>query len=482
MGSASRSGAVVIDPETIAATSGHASIDAAGIAWRLGATVFFVLLNGFFVAAEFALVKVREPRMAKLAREGDRTAPKVQHILGHLDQYLSACQLGITLASLILGALGEPAVSVILIALAEAMGIHVADNAGWLPIVSIALAFGLITTLHMTVGEQAPKMWALRKPETTALKVSSTLRVFNFIFKPFIIAINWISNRILRMFGLPADLGHGDSHSAEEIRSILSLSVHAGDISEHEFQLTENVFRMIELEVRHIIVPRVEVDFLTQERSNEDNLERIRTSGHSRFALCREGLDSIVGIVHAKDVLDSLLRGEAPVLAELAREPLFVPDTMSISSFLQEVQVNRQHCAVVLDEHGTAIGLAFREDALEEIVGPLGDEFDVSGSEFRALPDGSFELSGRLSVPEVLDRLDFELAEDEQEEEDTIGGHITARLGRLPTKGDVVQVGPYTALVLDASKRRVQLVKLTPSGKDAKGAPSSGASGDGGGH
>ncbi|QDV09963.1 Hemolysin C [Planctomycetes bacterium Poly30] len=457
----------MLDPETLGAGDAHASIDAAGIAWRLGATLFFVLLNGFFVAAEFALVKVREPRMAKLAREGNKTAPRVQHILGHLDQYLSACQLGITLASLILGALGEPAVSVILIALAEAMGITVADNASWLPIVSIGLAFAVITTLHMTVGEQAPKMWALRKPESTALKVSSTLRAFNFVFKPFIIAINWISNWILRLFGLPADLGHGDSHSAEEIRSILSLSVHAGDISEHEFQLTENVFRMIELEVRHIIVPRVEVDFLTQERSNEENLERIRTSGHSRFALCRQGLDSIVGIVHAKDVLDSLLQGETPVLSDLAREPLFVPDTMSISNFLQEVQINRQHCAVVLDEHGTAIGLAFREDALEEIVGPLGDEFDDASNEFRPLADGSYELSGRLSVPEVLDRLDFELDEEEEEEEDTIGGHITARLGRLPKTGDTVRVGPYRATVLDASKRRVQLVKLTLVEKNA---------------
>ncbi len=438
----------------------HAEIDAIGIAWRLGATLFFVALNGFFVAAEFALVKVRGARISKLVREGSGNAKTVEHILGHLDRYLSACQLGITLASLVLGALGEPAVSVLLLATVEALGFTVAADAGWVPIVSIGLAFAVITILHMTVGEQAPKMWALRRAEGTALAVAPTLRLFTFIFGPFIIAINWISNWMLRLVGLPSSSGHEDSHTAEEIRSILSLSAHAGDISEHEFELTENVFRLIDLEVRHILVPRVEVDFLTLERSSAENLERIQMSGHSRFALCKLGLDTVVGIVHAKDVLDAMLRGETPDIAKIAREPLFVPDTMSISNFLQELQVARQHCAVVIDEHGTAVGLAFREDALEEIVGPLGDEFDDPEKDFRKLQDGSFELHGRLSVPEVEDRLDFELPQEEHEDEDTIGGHITARLGRLPKTGDVVRVGPYEAKVIDASKRRVQLVRL----------------------
>jgi CBS domain containing-hemolysin-like protein len=447
-------------------TETHASLDFFGIAWRLGATLFFVALNGFFVAAEFALVKARVSRIDQLAREGSRAAPTVQHILGNLDRYLSACQLGITLASLILGALGEPAVSVLLIATAEAVGLPIAADAGWVPFISIGIAFAVITTLHMTVGEQAPKMWALRRAEGMALATGPTLRAFAWLFGPFIAVINRISNGLLRMIGLPADLGHESSHDTEEIRSILSLSARAGSISEHEYELAENVFRMIELEVRHIVFPRVELDFLTLEHSLEDNLERIRSSGHSRYALCELGLDTIVGIVHAKDVLDAALRGEQPDLRAVAREPVFVPDTMPLSNFLRELQASRQQCAVVLDEHGTAMGLAFREDALEEIVGPLGDEFDVDEMDFVEPSAGVFEMQGRMPLPEIEDRLDFELGENEQEEEDTIGGHVTARLGRLPRKGDSVRVGPYVATVTDASRRRVQRLRLAPAVDD----------------
>ena len=448
-------------------TDPHASLDLFGVLWRLGATLLFVALNGFFVAAEFALVKVRESQVAQLAREGRRAAITVQHMLKHLDRYLSACQLGITLASLILGALGEPAVSVLLLAAAEALGLPIAADAGWLPIVSITLAFAVITTLHMTVGEQAPKMWALRRSEKIALATGPFLRVFAWIFGPFIDAINWISNGLLRSIGLPADLGHESSHSAEEIRSILSLSARSGHISEHEYELTENVFRMIALEVRHIVVPRVEIDILVLDQTLEENLDRIRSSGHSRYALCERGLDTIVGIVHSKDVLDVSLQGETPDLQSLAREPLFVPDTMPLSNFLRELQTSRQHCAVVLDEHGTAIGLAYREDALEEIVGPLGDEFDEAEPDILDSSDGFFEMPGRMALPDLENRLDFVLPEEEREEEDTIGGHVTARLGRMPRKGDKVRVGPYVATVTDASHRRVQRLRLAPCRADS---------------
>jgi CBS domain containing-hemolysin-like protein len=438
----------------------HATLDLFGVAWRLGATLFFAALNGFFVAAEFALVKVRVSRIDELAKEGLRPARTVQHILRHLDRYLSACQLGITLASLILGALGEPAVSVLLVAAAAGVGIGVDEEAAWLPFVSIALAFTLITMLHMTVGEQAPKMWALRRAEGTALRTGGILRAFAWLFGPFIVAINGVSNSMLHAVGLPADHGHEGSHTAEEIRSILSLSARSGHITERELEITENVFRMIELEVRHILVARVDSDFLTLERSPEENLGRIRTSGHTRLPLCEMGLDTIVGIVHVKDVLDASLQGEEPDLRALAREALYVADTMSLTDFLRELQTSRQHCAVVVDERGTAIGLAFREDALEEIVGPLGDEFDEHEMVFTQLGEGVFEMEGRTSLPEVCDRLDIELAEDEQEEEDTIGGHVTARLGRLPRKGDSVAVGSYRATVLDVSRRRVQRLRV----------------------
>ena len=350
-------------------TEVHPSLDFFGVAWRLGATLFFALLNGFFVAAEFALVKVRSSRIEQLSSEGRRSARIAQHILAHLDRYLSACQLGITLASLILGALGEPAVSAVLVAALQGLGIGVDPGATWLPVVSIALAFAIITTLHMTLGEQAPKMWALRRAEGIALRTAAPLVAFTWLFGPFITAVNAISNALLRLVGLRADLGAASSPTSEEIRGILSLSARAGHISEREHELTANVFRMIELEVRHVVVPRVDVEFVTLEHTLEENLERIRTSRNSRLPVCELGLDTILGFLHAKDVLDAVLRGETPDLRALVHPPLFVSDTMALSDFLLELQRERQHCAVVLDEHGTAIGLAFREDALEEIVG-----------------------------------------------------------------------------------------------------------------
>jgi CBS domain containing-hemolysin-like protein len=391
---------------------------------------------------------------------------------------LSACQLGITLASLILGALGEPAVSVLIVALVEAMGYSVVADAAWLPVVSIAIAFAVITMLHMTVGEQAPKMWALRKAERTSLGVSFTLRVFAFVFRPFIAAVNGVSNWMLRLAGV-SSVGHHDVPSAEEIRSILSVAATSGHISDREYELTENVFRMISLEVRHLIVPRVEVDFLSVQRTPEENLRKIRETRHSRLPLCEVGLDTVIGIVHAKDALDHALErqrdGSPTDLRSIAREPLFVPDTMSLSNFLVELQAKLDHCAVVLDERGTAIGMAFREDALEEIVGPLGDETDALDSEFITVGPGVFELSGRLSVPEVCDRLEFELEPQEDESEDTIGGHLTARLGRLPQKGDNVAIGPFDAEVLDVTRRRVQRLRMTRRADEEEEENSAGA-------
>jgi CBS domain containing-hemolysin-like protein len=435
-------------------------LTAAGVAWRLGATLFFVLLNGFFVAAEFALVKIRASRVRELVAEGRSGARTTEHLLANLDRYLSGCQLGITIASLILGALGEPAVSRLLLAMLVAAGYHPDTAPAWLPFVSIGLAFTIITTLHMTLGEQAPKMWALRRAERTALQTALVLRSFTVIFWPFIATINAISNGLLRLAGLPPGSGHEPIHSGDEIRSILALSAHAGHITEREYELTENVFRLIELEVRHIVVPRVDVEYLSLERSAEENLNAIRSSSHSRFPLCERDLDSIVGFVHGKDVLEQLLDDRTPDFPALARPPLFVPETMPLSNFLQEIQTKQVHAAAVIDEHGTVIGLGFREDALEEIVGPLGDEFDESVQPLAEIGPGRYEMSGRMALPDVEGRLDFELSPAEDEDQDTIGGHVTALLHRLPRKGDAVDVGPFRATVLEVSRRRIQRLRL----------------------
>jgi CBS domain containing-hemolysin-like protein len=440
--------------------SEHASLDLFGVVWRLGATLFFVLLNGFFVAAEFALVKVRNARIDQLAREGGRSARVARHILAHLDRYLSACQLGITVASLALGALGEPAVSRLLLALAGVLGLAVAPGTLWLPVASFTVAFLVITMLHMTLGEQAPKMWALRRPEAGALRSAIPLRAFTAAFGPLISAIHGIANGILRVVGLTPDAWAESSHTAEEIRSILSLSARQGHITPRAQELSENVLRMIDLEVRHIILPRVDVAYLSLEWPFEECVRVVRDTNHTRYPLCEVGLDTIVGFINARSVREAVLEGEQPDLRSLAQEAVFVTETMPLSDLLLELQRKRAHCAAVVDERGTVIGLAFREDALEEIVGPLGDEWDEEQPEFTEVGPGVFELSGRMSLPEVCDRLDFEIDWEEDEEADTIGGHVTARLGRLPRRGDRVEVGPFRATVLEVARRRIQRLRL----------------------
>lgn len=436
-------------------------LDIVGVVWRLGATLFFVALNGFFVAAEFSLVKVRTVRIQELADLGKGSARRVKHILQHLDLYLSACQLGITLASLALGALGEPVVSRLLLAAMRGLGVTVAEDAAWIPFVSIALAFTIITVLHMTIGEQAPKMLALRRPHRVALGSSAPLQAFTFTFRPFIAMINGISNWFLRIAGLP-NSGHSAESvpDVEEIRSILSLSARAGNISDQQYEVTRNIFRLIDLEARHIMVPRVDVEYLTLHNDLAKNLVVIRRSGHSRFPLCKNDLDDVVGIVHVKDVLDRYLAAEQINLRNLARSPLMVPDTMALWDLLLAMQEKRTHVALVIDEHGTLIGMAFREDALEEIVGPLGDEFDEEAPDLQEVEPGVWEVLGNMAFPDFLARLEIQ-ADDEGEE--TVSGWLVARLGRLPVQGDTVNLGRYELTVIEIARRRISRIRVTKS-------------------
>ena len=440
---------------------GEASLDLAGAAWRLGLTLFFVVLNGFFVAAEFALVKVRASRIDGLAAGGSRRAQNVKHMQANMDLYLSACQLGITLASLILGALGEPAVSRLILSGAAAVGLTV-ESGEWLRWVSIGLAFGVITILHMTIGEQAPKMWALRESESMSLRTSGILKYFTLVLKPLIHLINVISNQLLRWIGLPAsDGGHDSPADVEELRAALAMSAGAGQLEDKQLHIALNALRLVQLEVRHILVPRVDVEVIALETPLEDILALIKSSSHSRFPLCERDLDSTIGQLHGKDILEALLDGQTVNLRSLAREPLFVPDTMSLLTLLDQMQSERTHMATVLDEHGTAVGLCFREDALEEIVGPLGDEFDDDGPRIRDLGDGRHELDGSVPLPDLYSLVDF--TPDDDEGEDTVAGYLTALLGRLPVVGDTVPFGAHTLTAKKITNRRLVRVIVEPA-------------------
>ena len=439
-----------------------ASIDFFGYAWRLGATLFFVLLNGFFVAAEFALVKVRRARIEQLASTGVAAAVRVRRILRHLDLYLSACQLGITLSSLVLGALGEPVFSRLLTGVATGLGLDIAGST-WLPWVSIGLAFAIITILHMTVGEQAPKMWALDRSESTALTVGGALHGFTVLFRPFIRLINWLSNLILRLFGLPPGDHAEDSASLEELKSILISSAGAGHLHDKQLDIAKNVLRLMDLEVRHIMIPRMEVEILRPDRAIEGARDVLRGSRHSRYPLCERDLDSIIGFIHRKELLERLLEGDDVDLRAISQPATYVPDTMALVALLRELQSSRTHVAAVVDEHGTTKGLVFREDVLEVIVGPLGDEFDVDHHVFEEMEDGSYQLTGRMPLPALFERLG--LTPDEDEGVETAGGYLVAKLGRMPRPGDSVRFAHLQMTALAVARRRVTRLAIRPVGE-----------------
>jgi len=434
--------------------------------WRLVATMFFVLANGFFVAAEFALVKVRGTRLDALAATGSNRARVARHILDHLNHYLSACQLGITIASLILGWLAEPAIAQLLIAGANALGFAVSPDNALTHAVALALALTIVTILHMTVGEQAPKIWAIRRPEQMSLLVAYPLRLYSAAFRPFIWFINGLSNGLLRAGGLSGD--HTDeSHDVAEIKEILATSAAAGQLSDRQVEFAANVLGMVDIEARHILVPRVDAVFLRRTQPAEDNLRIILETRHSRYPLCDTDLDSVDGIVHTKDVLAGLVDGGEPDFDAIARPPLFVSDRRSLSRLIRLMQRERQHCAVVLDEYGSTMGLAFLEDALEHVVGTIADEFDQEVPAAIEEQDGSIRLPGGMSLPDALARLDLP---PNTGTADTIGGLVVGALDKLPERGDRTEVAGYAVEVTEVEGRRIRWLRFLPLHLDQSGA------------
>ena len=426
------------------------------VTWALVATAFFLLVNGFFVAAEFALVKVRMARIEPLAQAGNDRASAVQNIVGRLDHYLSACQLGITIASLVLGWLAEPAVATLLLDLAAGVGLEVQES----PVVhfvALAIALGAVTILHMTVGEQAPKIFAIKSPERIALLTALPLRLFAAVFRPLIWVVNLISNALLRLVGTSGAMLHDEEHDINELRLILRASSHAGRITRRQRILGENVLKLVDLQVRHIMLPRVDVVHLSTERTAEENLATVRDYSHSRFPMCVPDLDHVVGLVHGKDVLTAMLDGEpSPDLSQLARSFPSVPDTQPIARLIVDLQRQQAHCALVVDEHGTSVGLAFLEDALEEIVGPLHDEFDEKALWCERISPSILELAGSMPLPEAAELLGIELGV----EEDTIAGYVVSVFGRIPSANDHIDILPYRVTVLAMAGRRVSRLRF----------------------
>ena len=421
-------------------------------AWYLFLALLFVLANGFFVAAEFAIVKVRPTQLAELAQAGSRRARMARKLTKHLDAYLSATQLGITLASLALGWIGEPAFARLIEPL-------LVDAGGWAPAIahsiSAAFAFTIISILHIVFGELAPKSVAIQKPVQTSLWVAHLLHFFYVLTFPAIWILNGSARAALRLLGIRPAQDIEMAHSPEELRMILSSSEKAGILSEENREIIEGVFQFSKRTARQIMVPRTDVHVLSTGLTIEQNLEIIRNTRHTRYPLCDGTLDQTIGLIHVKDLFLAQLRGPGRTLQELKRDVLFVPENSTVEALLSQFIENRTHMAVVLDEYGGSSGIVSLENITEELFGQIQDEFDRERPEIEPLGNGRYRVRGDYLIEDLADRLKVDVG---QPAEETIGGYVAARLGREVAPGDRVQLGDLAIEVIEAERFRVRWV------------------------
>ena len=410
-----------------------------------------VAINAFFVAAEFAIVRVRVTRIEDLVQRGVRRAAATREVLRHLDAMISACQLGITLTSLGLGWIGEPAFAHLLEPPFAFLGRF---GSGAAHTVAIALAFFLITFLHVVVGELVPKTGAIAHAEATALAIAWPLRFFRFLFYPLIAFMNATANRLVQAMRLTAPTEASLAHSEAELRMILAVSRKSGALSETHGRLLANALDFADRSVRQIMVPRADVSWLDLNRSYAENTARAREFGHTRLPLCDGTIDHVVGGVHVKDLFVAPPPSAgARKLEALARPPLYVPENAKIQQALALFQRQRVHLGVVVDEHGGTAGLVTLEDVLEELIGEIQDEFDQETPRVQALADGRLVLDASLTISEL--EAESQAHEELDEDVDTIGGLVQARLGRLARVGDSIPFAGGTLHVVRVRGRRI---------------------------
>jgi len=417
---------------------------------KLTAISALVFLNGFFVACEFAIVKVRGSQLDALVDEGNLRANFVKHVRTHLDAYLSATQLGVTLASLALGWIGEQFLEKMIEPLFGLMGVH---SHAVVTSISVAIAFIGITFLHIVFGELAPKYMAIANPLPTALRLVRPLRAFYVLFKPAIWMLhkssNFILHRLLRM--QPAS-GKELAHSEEELRLILDQSEQSDEVSPMGRDLLVNALDLRRRVVRDIMTPRGEVVYLDLEEGFEANVKKALESRHTRFPLCRGHLDNTVGLVHIKELVP-MMRDPQPDLMRIRRELTPVPEMMSLEKLLNLFLGKHAHLAVVVDEFGGTVGMVTLENVLEELVGDIQDEFDTDKEEFRRINEDEFVTDGGLGLYELRDMAGLEL---DSADVSTIGGYVTHLLGHLPKQGEQVKIDDYIVTVAQSDSRRVK--------------------------
>ena len=422
--------------------------------------VLLVLANGFFVAAEFALVGVRRARVEALAAGGDRRARRLLPLLNDLNSYLSASQLGITLASLGLGWVGEPTVAHLLEGPLTRLGV----SETWIHVIAFVVAFAVITSLHITIGEQAPKLLGLQRAERVALATALPMQLFHKVFRWPVSALDRASAYLVRPLGVEADAGHASAYTEEELRHIVAASRAGGHIEAEEEQMIDRVFEFADAEVREAMVPRTNVEALPVTATLEETRAALRALGYSRLPVYRDRLDDVVGVLFRRDV-EPYLDGSADRpfdLGELVHPPIFIPATAKLGGALRQMQAARTHLAFAIDEHGGLEGIVTLEDLLEEIVGEIDDEYDEEArAQCVEQPDGTYLLDGMLAVRDANRRFDLKLPEDGGYT--TMAGFLLARAGRLLRPGETVEHEGARFLVETVDRRRIRRIRYTPA-------------------
>ena len=420
--------------------------------WYLILALLFIVANGMFVAAEFAAVKVRPTQLAELAAAGSSRARMARRVTKRLDSYLSATQLGVTLMSLALGWVGEPAFESLIEPWFARLGVFrvaVAHS------VAATLAFIIISSLHIIFGELAPKYLAIDRTVSTALWTAHLLRGFYVMTFPLTWLLNRATTAAVRLLGIRPAGDRQVAHSQEELRLILAHSEKAGILSEENREIIEGVFQFSKRTARQIMVPRTDVAFLSTTKSIEENMETIRTTRHTRYPLCEGTLDKSIGLIHVKDLFLAQLRGPGRPLTELKRDVLFVPENSTVEALLSQFIEQKTHMAVVLDEYGGASGIVSLENITEELFGQIQDEFDRERPEIEPLGNGRYRVRGDYLIEDLADRLKVDVGEPAEE---TIGGYVAARIGREVAPGDRTQLGELSIEVIDAERFRVRWV------------------------
>lgn len=437
-------------------------------------TLFFVFLNGFFVAAEFAIVKVRSSQLENKVQAGNRTAILAKHITHHLDAYLAATQFGITIASLALGMIGEPVVSKLVTAFFIFIGVDVdAISIFGLNIsisaISIGLAFFIITTLHIVFGELAPKSIAIQRSEQTTLFVSYPLQAFYWICRPFIWLLNGTANFFIKLIGLHA-ITEEEVYSSDELRYLVDQVKESGATDDTDYEIIQNVFDFSERTARQVMVPRTQVVAIDVNDYNVSTLEHVIEEGYSRLPCYEDSIDNVIGVVTLKDILNKMREDENFNIRTIIRPVSFVPETKRIGQLLKEFQVKHQQIGIVLNEYGGVEGVITMEDILEELVGEIQDEYDNEVPFVEQTGERTYSVMATASISDINDELPHPI-DDKDKQYDTLAGYLIDKFGRIPNIHDKLESDQYEFTVVNKTRTSiitVQVKDLAPDNEEEK--------------